>query len=184
MLYYLFDFLDSLDFPGAGMFKYVSFRAAIALILSLMISTIIGRRIIDKLQKLQIGEIVRNLGLEGQLSKKGTPTMGGIIIIIAILVPVLLLAKLDNIYIILMLITTIGRLHQSIQKGQRRAAWQIQNSCTGRIGTNCRIDIIFQSGCYNQGKYRVSKPRQCYRKSKLCHRRSKVDTNDYPFYEE
>ncbi|MFV0539540.1 MAG: phospho-N-acetylmuramoyl-pentapeptide-transferase [Dysgonomonas sp.] len=107
MLYYLFDFLDGLDFPGAGMFKYISFRAAIALILSLLISTIIGRRIINKLQKLQIGEIVRNLGLEGQLSKKGTPTMGGIIIIIAILVPALLLAKLDNIYIVLMLITTV-----------------------------------------------------------------------------
>lgn len=82
MLYYLFDYLDQLDFPGAGMFRYVSFRAAMALVLSLLISTIIGRRIIDKLQKLQIGEIVRNLGLEGQLSKKGTPTMGGIIIII------------------------------------------------------------------------------------------------------
>ncbi|MDR1503087.1 MAG: phospho-N-acetylmuramoyl-pentapeptide-transferase [Prevotella sp.] len=107
MLYYLFDYLDQLDFPGAGMFRYVSFRAAMALVLSLLISTIIGRRIIDKLQKLQIGEIVRNLGLEGQLSKKGTPTMGGIIIIISILVPVLLLARLDNIYIILMLITTV-----------------------------------------------------------------------------
>ncbi len=107
MLYYLFDYLDQLDFPGAGMFKYVSFRSAFALILSLLISTIFGRRIIDKLQKLQIGEIVRNLGLEGQLSKKGTPTMGGIIIILAILVPVLLLARLDNIYIILMLITTV-----------------------------------------------------------------------------
>ncbi|MDH6307454.1 phospho-N-acetylmuramoyl-pentapeptide-transferase [Dysgonomonas sp. PFB1-18] len=107
MLYYLFDYLDQLDFPGAGMFKYVSFRSAFALILSLLISTIFGRRIIDKLQKLQIGEIVRNLGLEGQLTKKGTPTMGGIIIILAILVPVLLLARLDNIYIILMLITTV-----------------------------------------------------------------------------
>jgi phospho-N-acetylmuramoyl-pentapeptide-transferase len=107
MLYYLFDYLDKLDFPGAGMFHYVSFRAAMAVIFSLLISTIIGRRIIDKLQKLQIGEIVRNLGLEGQLSKKGTPTMGGIIIIIAILTPVLLFAKLGNIYIILMLITTI-----------------------------------------------------------------------------
>lgn len=107
MLYYLFDFLDSLDFPGAGMFRYVSFRSAMALILSLLISTLIGRRIIDKLQKLQVGEIVRNLGLEGQLSKKGTPTMGGIIIIVAILVPTLLLARLDNIYIILMIITTI-----------------------------------------------------------------------------
>lgn len=107
MLYYLFEFLDNLDFPGAGMFKYVSFRSAMALLLSLLISTLIGRRIIDRLQKLQVGEIVRNLGLEGQLSKKGTPTMGGIIIIIAILVPTLLLTRLDNIYIILMIITTI-----------------------------------------------------------------------------
>lgn len=107
MLYYLFNYLDSLDFPGAGMFKYVSFRAAMTILLSLIISTVIGRRIIDKLQVLQIGEVVRNLGLEGQLSKKGTPTMGGIIIIIAIIVPVLLLARLENVYIILMLITTI-----------------------------------------------------------------------------
>lgn len=107
MLYYLFNYLDSLDFPGAGMFRYVSFRAVITVILSLAISTVIGRRIIDKLQLLQIGETVRNLGLEGQLSKKGTPTMGGIIIIIAIIVPVILLARLENTYIILMLITTM-----------------------------------------------------------------------------
>ena len=107
MLYYLFNYLDQLDFPGAGMFKYVSFRSALALILSLFISTAIGRRIIDKLQMLQIGETVRNLGLEGQMSKKGTPTMGGIIIIIAIVVPTLLCAKLTNIYVILMLVTTI-----------------------------------------------------------------------------
>lgn len=107
MLYYLFDYLDKLDFPGAGMFQYVSFRSAIAIVLSLLISTIIGRKIIDKLQKLQIGETIRNLGLEGQMSKKGTPTMGGVIIIVSILVPVLLCARLDNVYIILMLITTI-----------------------------------------------------------------------------
>lgn len=107
MLYYLFNYLDQIDLPGAGMFKYVSFRSGLALILSLFISTSIGRQIIDKLQKLQIGETVRNLGLEGQMSKKGTPTMGGIIIIIAILVPVLLCAKLENIYVILMLITTL-----------------------------------------------------------------------------
>ena len=89
------------------MFKYVSFRSGLALILSLFISTAIGRRIIDKLQMLQIGETVRNLGLEGQMSKKGTPTMGGIIIIIAILIPTLLCAKLNNIYVILMLVTTV-----------------------------------------------------------------------------
>lgn len=107
MLYYLFNYLDQIDLPGAGMFKYVSFRSGLALILSLFISTAIGRKIIDKLQKLQIGETVRNLGLEGQMNKKGTPTMGGIIIIIAILVPVLLCARLENIYVILMLVTTI-----------------------------------------------------------------------------
>jgi phospho-N-acetylmuramoyl-pentapeptide-transferase len=106
MLYYLFDYLDKLNFPGAGMFHYISFRSAMALILALVISTIIGRRIIEKLQLMQIGESIRDLGLEGQMKKTGTPTMGGIIIIIAIIIPVLLLAK-PNIYIILMLITTI-----------------------------------------------------------------------------
>ena len=89
------------------MFKYVSFRSGLALILSLFISTAIGRRIIDKLQCLQIGETVRNLGLEGQMSKKGTPTMGGVIIIIAILIPTLLFARLGNVYVILMMITTL-----------------------------------------------------------------------------
>ena len=112
MLYYLFNYLDQLDFPGAGMFKYVSFRSALALILSLFISTAIGRRIIDKLQMLQIGETVRNLGLEGQMSKKGTPTMGGIIIIIAIVVPTLLCAKLTNIYVILV----AGKGHEDYQE--------------------------------------------------------------------
>ncbi|MDF9829255.1 phospho-N-acetylmuramoyl-pentapeptide-transferase [Parabacteroides sp. PF5-6] len=107
MLYYLFTYLDQLDLPGAGMFKYISFRSGLALILSLFISTTIGRRIIDKLRREQIGETVRDLGLEGLYSKKGTPTMGGIIIIIAILIPTLLCTRLDNIYIILMLITTV-----------------------------------------------------------------------------
>ena len=107
MLYYLFNYLDQLDLPGAGMFKYISFRSGLALILSLFISTAIGRRIIDRLQLMQIGETIRNLGLEGQMSKKGTPTMGGIIIIIAIVVPVLLCARLTNIYLLLMLITTL-----------------------------------------------------------------------------
>jgi len=106
MLYYLFDYLDKVDFPGAGMFHYVSFRSAMALILSLIISTLIGRKIIEKLQRMQIGETIRDLGLEGQMNKVGTPTMGGIIIIISIVIPVLLFARLHNIYIILMLITT------------------------------------------------------------------------------
>lgn len=107
MLYYFFEYLDKINLPGAGMFRYVSFRAVISIIISLIISTVIGRMIIDRLQKLQIGETIRNLGLEGQMSKKGTPTMGGVIIIIAILVPVLLFTRLNNIYILLMLITTV-----------------------------------------------------------------------------
>ncbi len=107
MLYYLFQYLDQLDVPGAGVFRYISFRSGAALILSLFISTIIGRRIIDKLQMLQIGELVRDLGLEGQMQKKGTPTMGGIIIIISILIPVLLIGRLGNVYMMLMLITTV-----------------------------------------------------------------------------
>ena len=107
MLYYLFEYLNKLDFPGAGMMQYVSFRSAMALVCSLFISTIIGRRIIQKLQIYQIGETIRNLDLEGQYSKRGTPTMGGIIIIIAILIPILLFGMLSNIYVILMIVTTI-----------------------------------------------------------------------------
>ena len=108
MLYYLFHYLETaFDFPGSGVFKYVSFRAMSSLILSLFISTIIGRRLINRLKILQIGEVVRDLGLEGQMNKKGTPTMGGLIIIIAILVPALLLCRLGNIYVIMMLVTTV-----------------------------------------------------------------------------
>lgn len=107
MLYYLFRFLGENGVPGAGLFQYISFRAALALVLSLVCATIIGRRIIGLLQKQQIGELVRDLGLEGQLQKKGTPTMGGIIIILSILLPVLLLCRLDNVYVILMIVSTI-----------------------------------------------------------------------------
>ncbi len=108
MLYHLFTYIDQMfDFPGAGMFYYISFRTGLAFILALMISTLFGRRIINLLQKKQIGEVVRDLGLERQTEKKGTPTMGGIIIIIAIIIPTLLMANLTNIYIILMLITTV-----------------------------------------------------------------------------
>lgn len=107
MLYYLFDYLDSVNFPGAGMFHYISFRAGMALITSLIVSMLFGKRIIRLLQKQQIGETVRDLGLEGQLQKAGTPTMGGLIIIAAILIPTLLFAKLDNIYVITMLLATV-----------------------------------------------------------------------------
>lgn len=104
MLYHLFN---NMDFPGAGLWEYISFRAGMALILSLFIATIIGKRIINQLKIKQMGELVRNLGLEGENSKKGTPTMGGIIIIISILVPCLLLGRFDSIYMILMLVTTV-----------------------------------------------------------------------------
>ncbi len=107
MLYELFRYLDTLDLPGSGLFSFITFRAGATFILSLFIATIIGSRIIDKLRNLQIGEVVRDLGLEGENEKKGTPTMGGIIIIISILVPCLLMGRLDNIYLILMFITTL-----------------------------------------------------------------------------
>ena len=107
MLYYLFEYLNTLDFPGAGMFQYISFRSSMAVITSLLVSLLIGKRTIQYLQKKQIGETIRDLDLEGQMQKKGTPTMGGIIIIGSILVPVLLFAKLENFYIILMIFTTI-----------------------------------------------------------------------------
>lgn len=108
MFYYLFEYLDkALDIPGAGVFQYISFRAACSLITSLIISMLVGKRLINILRRNQVGETVRNLGLHGQMEKEGTPTMGGIIILLAIIVPTLLFAKLDNIYIQLILFTTI-----------------------------------------------------------------------------
>src|SRR5699024_8585668 len=108
MLYYLFNYLDkNYDIPGTGLFEFLSFRAALAIILSIFIATFFGKRIIRFLRKKQIGESVRDLGLEGQNEKAGTPTMGGIIIILATLVPVFLFARLENIYVILLIVTTI-----------------------------------------------------------------------------
>jgi len=107
MLYYLFGYLHELNVPGAGVFQYISFRSGMAIISSLIISMVFGKKIIQLLQKKQVGEVVRDLGLEGQYEKQGTPTMGGLMIIASILIPVLLFTKLHNIYIILMLITTI-----------------------------------------------------------------------------
>jgi len=108
MLYYLFTYLQEIDFPGAGLFNYISFRAAMAIVTSLIVSLVFGKKLIEVLRKKQVGESIRDLGLEGQVEKAGTPTMGGLIIIAAILIPTLLFAKLDNIYIIIMLITTVG----------------------------------------------------------------------------
>ncbi|MEO8773286.1 MAG: phospho-N-acetylmuramoyl-pentapeptide-transferase [Gelidibacter sp.] len=122
MLYYLFEYLKQhFDFPGSSLFGFITFRAAMAIITSLLISTIFGKRIIRFLQKQQVGETIRDLGLDGQVEKAGTPTMGGIIIIIATLIPVLLFAKIDNIYIILLIVTTlwmgaIGFLDDYIKK--------------------------------------------------------------------
>lgn len=107
MFYYLFLFLNELDFPGAGVFQYISFRSGMAIITSLIVSMMLGKRIIHFLLRKQIGETVRDLGLDGQKQKQGTPTMGGTIIIGSILIPVLLFAKLHNVYVILMIITTV-----------------------------------------------------------------------------
>jgi phospho-N-acetylmuramoyl-pentapeptide-transferase len=108
MFYYLFDFLDrQFDFIGAGVFRYISFRAGMAMILSLLIALIFGKKVIQYLRVKQIGETVRDLGLQGQMEKKGTPTMGGVIIIACIVIPTLLFSRVDNVYVILLLVTTI-----------------------------------------------------------------------------
>ncbi len=107
MLYYLFDYLDKLNFPGAGLFDFISFRAAMALITSLLVSIVFGKKLINMLRGQQIGETVRDLGLAGQIEKTGTPTMGGVIILSAILIPTILFAKLHNVYVITMIIATI-----------------------------------------------------------------------------
>ena len=109
MLYYLFDYLDkNTDLPGVGLFQFISFRASMALILSLVISLVFGKKIIRYLQVKQVGETIRDLGLQGQMSKQGTPTMGGLIILACILLPTLLFAKLHNVYIIALIVSTIG----------------------------------------------------------------------------
>jgi len=108
MLYYFFEFLEyKYHFPGSGLYQFLSFRAAVAMIFSLTFSLVFGQKIISYLSKLQIGESIRDLGLEGQKEKSGTPTMGGLIIIFSTIIPVILLAKLENIYIIILLITSL-----------------------------------------------------------------------------
>jgi phospho-N-acetylmuramoyl-pentapeptide-transferase len=107
MLYYLFEYLNQLDLPGAGVFRYISFRAAMAVITSLIISMVFGKSIIRILQRQQVGETVRDLGLKGQIEKQGTPTMGGLMILASIIIPTLLFARLDNIYILLLVVSTV-----------------------------------------------------------------------------
>ena len=129
MLYYLFDLLErNYQLPGAGLFQFLSFRAAVAALISLLLSTLLGNESSTFLSRQQIGESIRDLGLAGQNEKAGTPTMGGIIIILGTIIPVLLMAKLENIYILLLLFTTLwmGAIGftddyiQDLQKGQRR----------------------------------------------------------------
>ncbi|MEM6735514.1 MAG: phospho-N-acetylmuramoyl-pentapeptide-transferase [Bacteroidota bacterium] len=107
MLYYLFEYLTQIDFPGAGLFRYISFRAGMAALLSLLITVTFGNRLINLLRRFQMGEFIRDLGLEGQKEKQGTPTMGGIIIISGIVIPTLLFSKLDNIYVVLLVIAAL-----------------------------------------------------------------------------
>ncbi len=108
MLYHLFTYLDKhYDLAGAGLFQYISFRAALSVIVSLTISMVFGKRLISWLRRKQVGETIRDLGLEGQMEKKGTPTMGGLIILAAILIPTLLFARLTNIYILTMIVATV-----------------------------------------------------------------------------
>ncbi|HYW97109.1 MAG TPA: phospho-N-acetylmuramoyl-pentapeptide-transferase [Bacteroidales bacterium] len=148
MLYYLFEYLDKLDFPGAGVFQYISFRSAIAVITSLSISMLFGKSIIRVLQRRQIGETVRDLGLHGQMEKSGTPTMGGLIILASILIPTLLFGDLTNVYIQLMLLTTlwlglIGFLDDYIKvykKNKQGLAGKFK--VMGQIGLGLMVGIV------------------------------------------
>ena len=149
MLIYFFNWLDELGVPGAGVFHYITFRAAIVIITSLVISMVFGKKIIYFLQKQQIGETIRDLGLEGQMQKKGTPTMGGIIIIASILIPILLFAKLDNVYIQLMIITTIwlgiiGFIDDYIKVFKKdKAGLQGKFKVLGQIGLGIIVGATF-----------------------------------------
>ncbi|MEO8150549.1 MAG: phospho-N-acetylmuramoyl-pentapeptide-transferase [Bacteroidia bacterium] len=154
MLYYLFEYLNKhYDFPGAGVFRYISFRAAMSLIVSLLFSLFIGKRIIDLLYRKQVGETIRDLGLEGEKQKHGTPTMGGLIILSSILLPTLLFARLDNVYIVTLLISTvwlgfIGLLDDYIKvfkKDKEGLAGRFK--ILGQVGLGIIVGCIL---CFNQ----------------------------------
>src|SRR5690606_31980730 len=149
MLYHLFEYLNrEFDLPGAGMFRYLSFRAGVAVIISLAISLLLGNRIIRSLKRLQIGETVRDLGLEGQKEKEGTPTMGGLIILLAIIVPCVLMARLDNVYIQLMLMTTIwmgaiGFMDDYIKIFKKnKQGLKARFKLFGQIGLGCIVGLV------------------------------------------
>lgn len=150
MFYYLFHYLDQhFNFPGAGVFQYISFRAALALMTSLVITMLFGKRIINYIQKKQIGETIRELGLEGQTAKAGTPTMGGLIILAAIIIPTLLFAKVFNIYIVIMLISTvwlgaIGFLDDYIKVFKKnKEGLQGRFKIVGQVGIGLLVGAVF-----------------------------------------
>ena len=160
MLYYLFEYLEQFDFPGAGMFGYVSFRSLMAIILALLISTIFGEYFINLLKKKQITEVQRDASIDPfNVNKKGVPTMGGIIIIFATLVPCLLLGKLHNVYMLLMLITT------------------------GWFGTDCRLNTLPESLRRDSRKYRNTERRSGSR-SNPQGTRPKIHENHHPILQE
>ncbi|WP_422359939.1 phospho-N-acetylmuramoyl-pentapeptide-transferase [Reichenbachiella sp.] len=152
MLYYLFEYLDQqFNLAGAGVFQYISFRAGVGIALSLLITIFFGKHFIKLLQKQQMGESIRDLGLEGQMEKKGTPTMGGIIIISAIVIPTLLVAKLDNIYVILLLVTTIwmgliGFLDDYLKiKKKNKEGLSGKFKIVGQIGIGLIVGVVMVS---------------------------------------
>lgn len=148
MLNYLFEYLNQIDFPGAGMFQYISFRAGMAALLSLLITITFGKQLIRMLQKYQLGESIRDLGLEGQMEKKGTPTMGGIIIISGIVIPTLLFADLENIYIILLIISalwmgSIGFLDDYLKvKKKNKEGLRGKFKVIGQIGLGLLVGLV------------------------------------------
>ena len=155
MLYYLFEYLNkTYDLPGAGLFKYLSFRAALAIITSLGLTLFLGKRIINLLHRLQVGETIRDLGLEGQQKKQGTPTMGGLIILSAVLIPTLLFTKLDNVYIVIMLLSTIwlgfiGFLDDYIKVFKKdKAGLRAKSKIIGQVGLGLIVGGILYFNQY------------------------------------
>ena len=188
MLYYLFEYLQSAyDFPGAGLFQYISFRAAMAVITSLLVSLVFGEKIIKFIQRKQIGEEVRTLGLAGEESKKGTPTMGGLIILGAILIPTLLFTKLDNIYIQIMLVSTvwlgsIGFIDDYIKvfkKDKEGLAGRFK--VLGQIGIGLIVGIVmvFHSDIVVKDEVSLSSETEVVGSISLSHKSSKTTT---PFF--
>ncbi|PKQ69916.1 phospho-N-acetylmuramoyl-pentapeptide-transferase [Raineya orbicola] len=194
MLYYLFDYLDrEFDFIGAGVFHYISFRAGAATFLSLLISTIYGKKIILYLRRKQIGEGIRDLGLSGQMEKKGTPTMGGLIIILSIVVPTLLFAKLDNIYVILLLLTLIGLGFIGFLDDYLKIAKKNKEGLSGKfkivgqvgIGLVVGITLYYNSNVVVQEKIALGEENKIVELQKT-EKSVKIDTirrkNEKPYY--